>query len=397
MFVAREERRPLGGLLGLLVPSTMIGALAGAGLFLFENPSFEVESGKLWSPPIVSLAVVIFATSLLLIGRAGRWGLSVLVALGISGLMMSPLIVGLAFSSQKMLLWWWPVLDWYTARPVPFLPLFLASFCGLIVLGKSLVDRPDSMGLLDYRTIFINFVTLPLLLLILVFAFVLLLIGVSSFYSILERINESWKAPLPIDEGWVAPAILGGLLGGLIGVMRMQRVALGVIRYALLSVMRYALPFIGVVSLVAVLVSWKENGGLPWEEWDYAWSPAWWVGLVLASFALVYQNGQQEKPPLWLRASAWVAILSLILPLYKLGYGLLLAPEKLLQVADFGGAWVSLLLIWIWASAMAGMLSEINWRARKWMAPVRHGFRLGWVMLAATPLWLIAAGFLGGG
>ncbi len=377
MFVAREEKLSLGGLFGLIIPSAFIGAAGLAGSYYF----LAQAEGAGWSSVIASF-VGLFSIALILIGRQSRWLLAILFSALVALFSVLPFIAGFWQNEEGS----FAVIDWGH---------FLIAFYAALVLAKTVIDQPPDTGLLDYRGIFLNAITLPVLLVIVVLAGGLLSILLSSLYSMMGLFQEGWSDRLPSVTETVLLTIGGGVAGAFIAAMRMQRVVIGVVRYGLLLVMRFALPVVAVISAVAIILMISENSGQNFREWIAPIDPLFWSAFLLFAFALVYQNGQGAKPALWLRASAWAVILAL--PFF-------LVPPLLRSLEGAGN--IAALVAWLYPyglllllglTVFAGLGSEFYWRAKKWMPPVRYGFRAVWIIATLMPVFaagsiLLAAG-----
>lgn len=367
MFVAREERAPLGGLTGLVMPSAIIGALGSIGCFyLFTK--INTGSAENWYA-VAATALLILTLTLTLTGRSRRWIIAVAVSCCVAFLSSLPALK-VALSAETGTA---PLLQ------VHDLWAFLAVYAGM-VLAKSIVDQPATMGMFDYRSIFLNAVTLPVLLLIVVMAAGLLSILLSSLYSMLGIFQHGWQGRLPNLSDYALLGLSGAFVGAFIASMRMQRVVIGVVRYTVLLISRFAMPLIAVVNLSVLLVVAKTYGlsGVLSEIAPFA--P---VGLpvTLLVFFLVYQNGQGEKPNLWLRLSTIIALL--IVPLYAADQ-LKAGADTLFNEGSFRIEW--LLIGALVLTTLAGLISEIAWKSKAWMRPVRYGFGAIFFLLALTPL-----------
>ncbi len=377
MFVAREEKLSLGGLFGLIIPSAFVGAAGLAGSYYFLAQAEEAG----W-PFVIAGFLGLFSIALILIGRQSRWLLAILLSALVGLFSVLPSIAGFLQNVEGV----FAVTDWGH---------FLIAFYAALVLAKTVIDQPSDTGLLDYRGIFLNAITLPVLLVIAVLAGGLLSILLSSLYSMMGLFQEGWSERLPSLTETVLLTIGGGVAGAFIAAMRMQRVVIGVVRYGLLLVMRFALPVVAVISAVAIILMISENSGQNFREWIAPIDPLFWSAFLLFAFALVYQNGQGAKPALWLRASAWAVILAL--PFF-------LVPPLLRSLEEVGN--IAALVAWLYPHGLllllgltvfAGLGSEFYWRAKKWMPPVRYGFRAIWIIATLMPVFaagsiLLAAG-----
>ena len=377
MFVAREEKLSLGGLFGLIIPSAFVGAAGLAGSYYF----LAQAEGAGW-PFVIAGFLGLFSIALILIGRQSRWLLAILLSALVGLFSVLPSIAGFLQNVEGV----FAVTDWGH---------FLIAFYAALVLAKTVIDQPSDTGLLDYRGIFLNAITLPVLLVIAVLAGGLLSILLSSLYSMMGLFQEGWSERLPSLTETVLLTIGGGVAGAFIAAMRMQRVVIGVVRYGLLLVMRFALPVVAVISAVAIILMISENSGQNFREWIAPIDPLFWSAFLLFAFALVYQNGQGAKPALWLRASAWAVILAL--PFF-------LVPPLLRSLEGAGN--IAALVAWLYPHGLllllgltvfAGLGSEFYWRAKKWMPPVRYGFRAIWIIATLMPVFaagsiLLAAG-----
>ncbi len=390
MFVAREEKLSLGGLFGLIIPSAFIGAASLAGGFSFLGRAIESPDQTFTTITFLMLFaqfLALFSVTLILTGRQSRWLLAILLSALVALVSILPTLAVSWLGMDGELRW-----DQTIAFADPGL---VAAYYAALVLAKTVIDQPPDTGLLDYRGIFLNAITLPVLLVIVVLAGGLLSILLSSLYSMMGLFQEGFRLRLPSLTETVLLAIVGGVAGAFIAAMRMQRVVIGVVRYGLLLVMRFALPVVAVISAVAIILMISENSGQNFREWIAPIDPLFWSAFLLFAFALVYQNGQGAKPALWLRASAWAVILAL--PFF-------LVPPLLRSLEGAGN--IAALVAWLYPHGLllllgltvfAGLGSEFYWRAKKWMPPVRYGFRAIWIIATLMPVFaagsiLLAAG-----
>lgn len=347
----------LGGPAAFLLPVTLIGVLAGLGLYAnFELIGDErdiLQAG-------LAIFTVAFAGSLTALVRSGRW-----IAGGAAALFIGA-AVALSFTRMIDLNESWTQLD-----EAPFYFWFagggaLAGYL-LLVFAKSTIDGAFPPR---YDAIFLNGLSLPLIgaaalviamlitALFLCWAWAFDLLGIDFF---LELIGEPWFA-LPF---------FGGVGALSVAMIRGRTAILGALRFLILFLARIAAPLYAAFAATLAVTLVVSGADAIFERDGLA---PLMLSLSLAGMLIfngVYQNGEGAAPPLWLRGSslvililapAFVALSVLALWMRIDQYGL--------TPARFLGFSVALLIAVYSLFGFIGALSEINWGARRWMRPI---------------------------
>jgi hypothetical protein len=334
-------------------------------------------------------AISAFGASFLLIVERREFLRSALFAAGIAALLALATYALLSAGRNEARLVAWPRFFWFAAG----LPL---TFYLMTALSKAALHRTPP----PYSCVFVEGLTLPIILkgaaLVSLLAFVLVYAAAWLTKTLeIEALHRVFQEP------WFMFPFAGAVLGFSIGTMRGLHSVLGALRYMLLLGARVAMPVVAALSL-AFAASFVLNG--PAAVFA-APSPAT-LNLALALIAMlvfngVYQNGEGEPPPAWLRLSALISLLAL--PLYAgfAGWALWLRIEQYgLTPARIAGLAVASLVMLYAILCVASLVTELNWRGKRWMpliGPVNTLMAMLWVaaMLAlATPLlnpWEISA------
>jgi hypothetical protein len=218
-----------------------------------------------------------------------------------------------------------------------------------------------------YERVFFHGITLPLigggsalfagLALVLLFAWARLLkeLDVAFFNALFQ-------------EPWFILPFLGAVGGLSIALMRGQDAVLGALRYVLLLLARILIVITAIftVTLLAVLAA---NGAGPIFEQPFP--GAIMMGLALIGMLIfngVYQNGEGAPPPLWLRLPAMIVLIGF--PVYA---GLAFTAFYLridaygLTPPRIAGLAVNGLVAAYSLVCLAGLVTEVNWRGKRWM------------------------------
>jgi hypothetical protein len=377
--------------LGLL--SLLVGLAAGAAIYgVVEQWG---DQGRPAPLPITLMQLVAsFATGWLLLADRGRVLAAILPAALIAAVLAVPTwffaAVDISGGGGNYDFESFPILFWsFLAAPL--------SFYIMLTLAKSAIESGVPP---KYESVFFHGVTLPLigagahifagLSLVLLYAWAALLkqMGVDAFAKL-------------FDEPWFVLPFLGAVGGLSIAMIRGQQAVLGALRFILLLFSRLVMPIMAVFS-VTFLLALAVNG--PDALFERPYPGAIMLGLAFVGMLVfngVYQNGAGGPPPWWLRASTIIAIAAF--PVYaglaawafflRVGdYGL--TPPRIVGLAMNGLAFAySFVLI-------AGLLTELNWKGRRWMPPVASlntGMAALWVLVLlgiSSPLfssWAISA------
>jgi len=375
---------------GLALPGLIVGLLTGLAVYAITE--YWIDDSDAERLPLTILFFTITASAAyLLLAEANQLLKALAGALIIAAILAGPdyFVVGAA-GDTAMNLASFPTYFWF------FLSRGLAAYL-LVTLFKASQDNGAPP---PYNGVFFHGITIPLiafgakifagLALILLFVWARLLkeMGVNYFNTLFQ-------------EPWFILPFLGAIGGLSIAMMRGQQAVLGALRYILLLFCRIAMPITAVFT-VTFLIVLAVNGAS--AVFDRPYPGGVMIGLAFAgmlTFNGVYQNGEGGPPPLWLRLSTIVALIGF--PIYttialwafwmRIGdYGL--TPPRITGLAiTFLAAAYSIVCI-------AGLLTELNWRAKRWMplvAPLNTAMAALWVIflvILASPLanpWAISA------
>jgi hypothetical protein len=375
---------------GLGLISLVVGLATGGAVYLIVDRWLDGPTPEALA--VVALqSIVLFAAGWLLLAERHDFIRPIVPAALIAAIMAAPTwrFAGLD-GAAELNLDPFPIFFWFMAAA----PL---SYYVMLTLAKAALETGAPP---KYESVFFHGVTLPLigagahlfagLALVLLYAWAALLkqMGVDQFSRL-------------FDEPWFILPFLGAIGGLSISMIRGQQAVLGALRFILLLFSRIAMPIMAVFS-VTFLLALAVNG--PDAILDRPYPSAIMLGLAFVGMLVfngVYQNGAGGPPPWWLRLSTIIAIAAF--PVYAGlaawafwmrvdAYGL--TPPRIAGLAMNGLAFLySVVLI-------AGLASELNWKAKRWMAPVaglNTGMAALWVVVLvglSSPLvssWAISA------
>lgn len=387
---APEAPADRGRGLGLL--SLLIGLAAGAAVYGIIEYWGDVDRPAAL-PVTLMQTVISFAAGWLLLAERGRIFRVILPAAIIAAVLALPT-------------WFFASIDMAREGNYDFdgFPIFFWSFAAaplcfylMLTLAKAAVETGAPP---KYSSVFFHGLTLPL-----IGGGAQLFAGLSlvllyAWAALLKQMDVTFFSEL-FDEPWFILPFLGAIGGLSIAMIRSQQAVLGALRFILLLFARIAMPIMAVFS-VTFLLALAANGtdaifGRPYPGGIM-------IGLAFAGMLIfngVYQNGDGGPPPWWLRLPTIVAIAAF--PIYA-GiaawafwlrvdqYGL--TPARIVGLSMNGLAFAySFVLI-------AGLVTELNWKGKRWMPPVaalNTGMAALWVIVLigiSSPLfssWAISA------
>ncbi len=203
------------------------------------------------------------------------------------------------------------------------------------------------------------------------------------------------------QEPWFILPFLGAIGGLSIAMMRAQQAILGALRFVLLLLARILIVITAVFTVTLMIVFATKGVGI---VFDRPYPSAWMMGLALIGMLIfngVYQNGESGPPPAWLRLPTLITLLGF--PVYAGlafyafylridAYGL--TPPRITGIAVNG------LVAAYSIVCIAGLITEANWRGKRWMplvGPLNTMMAALWIavlILLATPLvnpWAMSA------
>jgi len=378
---------------GLTFLSLLMGMVAGLAIYFIADTWLDkVENGALAATTMVM--VFSFTASWLMIAEPGRYFRPLISSIIITAIISLPTYFVASHGEvvpPDMILDEFPAIFWF---------LLAGPIVGylMIVWAKAAIQ---SRAIPAYQALFFHGLTVPLismgasllagLALALLFAWAALMksMGVSFFLDLFE-------------EAYFSIPFAGAMAGLAIAMLRAQQSVLGALRYILLLFSRILMPITALLSLTFIVILAAKGTGAVYE---INFSPAsTMIALAFAGMLIfngVYQNGEGSPPNLWLRLST---ILSLIaFPVYS---GL--ATHALwIRVSDYGltparigGLTVAALAFAYSIVCIGGLVSELNWRTKRWMplvAPLNTLMVAVWIVtliVISSPLanpWAISA------
>ena len=375
---------------GLALPGLVIGLLTG--LAVYGIVEFWIDDRDSRPIPFTVLFFTVTAsTSYLLLAETGRFLKPLIGALLIAALFVTPdYFMASAAGDARPNLGEFPAIFWF------MISRSLSAYLLVTLVKASIEDGAPP----PYRGVFFHGVTMPLiaggakvfagLALVLLFAWARLLkeMDVNFFNKLFQ-------------EPWFILPFLGAIGGLSIALMRGQQAVLGALRYVILLFCRIAIIITAVFTATGLAILATKGFDVVFER-EY---PAiWMISLAFSGMLIfngVYQNGEGAPPPAWLRIPSLVSLLGF--PIYaglacwglwlRVGeYGL--TPPRIAGLAIAGLAATYSLV------ALAGFVTELNWRARRWMpviAPLNTLMAALWVVVLialASPLanpWAMSA------
>ncbi len=361
--------------LGLL--SLVVGLATGGAVYWITDRWIDASTPSPLSVTTLQ-SIVAFAAGWLLLSERRDFLRPIVPAAIIAAALAGPTWFMTSVAAEKQNeLENFPIFFWFLLSA----PL---SFYILLTLGKATLETGAPP---KYSSVFFHGLTLPLvaggakifagLSLILLFAWAALLKQMDvAFFS--EFFEEPW---------FIFPFL--GAIGGLsIALIRGQQAVLGALRFMLLLFSRIAMPIMALFSVTFLIVlALKGPGAILDAEFFFGRPGAVILFLAFAGMLIfngVYQNGEGAPPPSWLRLSTIVAIA--LFPVYTglSAYGLWMRINEYgLTPPRIGGIAMTTLAFAYSLVLVAGLLTELNWRSKKWMpsvAPFNIAMALFWVV-----------------
>ncbi|MEO0399726.1 MAG: DUF4153 domain-containing protein [Pseudomonadota bacterium] len=373
-------------LFGLVVGAVAASAFYAIGEYWLDGPGLDETT-----PATLMQTIAIFAAGWVLLAERGDLLKPILPAALIAAVLAGPtywLLSELAPNDARL-----------TAAPAGFwfaLGAPIAAFL-LTALAKS---YGLGHGGRNYTALFFHGLTLPLiaggaavfagLSLLLLFAWAALLkaLGVDAFQKVFQ-------------EPWFILPFLGAVGGLSIGLIRAQQAVLGALRFILLLLARLLAPIMAAFS-ITLLAALAVQGPEAVLQFDYVAGGL--LGLAFMGMLIfngVYQNGEGGAPPIWLRISIIIVILTLpvFVGLSAYAFWLRVSEYGLTPPRIYGLAVTALAVVYT-GVLLIGLTSELNWRAKRWMAPIAPlnaslaGLWAAALILLSTPIvntWAISA------
>lgn len=375
---------------GLALPGLIIGLLTG--LAAYGVVEYWID-GKDDSPLAVTVLFFIITTSAayLLLAESGKFIKSLGGALFIAALLAGPdfYMAGIV-DNETMNLTNFPAIFWFIASRG------LAAYL-LVTLVKASFDSGVPPA---YKDVFFHGLTMPLIVGGAKLFALLALLLLFAWARLLKEMDVEYFNKL-FQEPWFILPFLGAIGGLSISMMRGLQSVLGALRFVILLLSRILIIITALFTITLLMIFALKGVDV---VFDRPYPSLWMMGLALAGMLIfngVYQNGEGEAPPLWLRLPTLVTLIGF--PVYALlafyafslridAYGL--TPPRIAGIA------VTALIAAYSVVCLAGLLTELNWRSKRWMpmvAPLNTLMAAFWVIvltLLATPLvnpWAMSA------
>ncbi|WP_375203733.1 DUF4153 domain-containing protein [Hyphococcus sp.] len=356
---------------GLALPGLVIGLLTG--LAAYGIVEYWID-GRDDNP--LAVAVLFFtitaSAAYLLLAESGRFLRPAIGACAIAVILFGPdYFIFSTISGDETRLTPFPVIFWMATRG-------LAAYL-MVTLVKA---AQESGAPPAYSPVFFHGVTIPLIAggakLFAALALVLLF----AWARLLKELDVTFFNKL-FQEPWFILPFLGAIGGLSIALMRGLQSLLGALRFVLLLLARILMVITAVFTLTLLIVFAVNGVGL---VFDRPYPSAWMMGLALLGMLIfngVYQNGEGRPPPLWLRLPTLITLIGF--PVYAGlafyafslridAYGL--TPPRIAGIAING------LIAAYSIVCLAGLLTEVNWRSKRWMPLV------GSLNTAMAALWV---------
>lgn len=376
---AGETAAESGRGLGLL--SLIVGLAAGAGAYFIADRWID-ETASLQSaamPLAITIlqSIVAFSAGWLLLSERRNFLRPILPAALITALLAGPtwflVTAGRAGASEIET---FPFFFWFALGA----PL---AFYLMLALAKAMLETSVPP---KYPALFFHGLTLPLIAGGATLFASLALILMIAWATLLKQMDVGYFSEL-VRAPWFYAPFLGAIGGLSIAMIRGQQAVLGALRFVLLLFSRIAMPIMALFSVTFLIVlAVKGPGAILGVDVLFGRPSAIILFLALAgmlAFNGVYQNGEGAPPPAWLRLATAVTIATF--PVYSgLAFYALYARvgEYGLTPPRIGGLAIIALAFAYSIVAVGGLVTEINFRARKWMplvAPLNTAMAALWV------------------
>ncbi len=380
---------PENGGKGLALPGLLVGLLTGLAVYAIVEYWIE---GNDDSP--LALTVLFFtvttAAAYLLLAEAGRFLRSAVGAVLIAAILAAPdYFIFATLGGDEANLTPFPAVFWMATRG-------LAAYL-MVTLAKASQESGFPPA---YPPVFFHGVTIPLIAGgAKVFA-ALALVLIFAWARLLKELDVNFFNRL-FQEPWFILPFLGAIGGLSIALMRGLQSLLGALRFVVLLLARILMIITAVFTVTLLIVFALKGVGI---VFDRPYPGAWMMGLALLGMLIfngVYQNGEGGPPPLWLRIPTIVTLIGFPV------YALLAFYAFSLRIEDYGltppriaGLAVNALIAAYSVVCIASVVTEANWRGKKWMplvGPLNTAMAALWVavlIVLASPLinpWAISA------
>jgi len=375
---------------GLALPGLMVGLLTGAAVYGIVE--YWIDDGD--EQPLaltVLFFIVTAAAAYLLLAESRRLIKAAGGALLIAALLALPdyYLASIA-SNETNNLTAFPAIFWFA------ISRGLVAYLG-VALAKSVLEDGAPP---PYARVFFHGLTIPLISGGATLFAGLALVLLFTWARLLKEMDVNFFNKL-FQEPWFMLPFLGAIGGLSIAMMRGQQAVLGALRFILLLFSRIVMPITALFTVTLLIILMAKGTGV---IFDRPFPSVWMLVLALVGMLIfngVYQNGEGAPPPAWLRLATLVTLIGF--PVYS---GLAFY-AFMLRIGDYGltppriaGVAITGLVAAYSVVCLAGLATEANWRAKRWMplvAPLNTGMAFLWIIVLAaiaTPLfnpWAMSA------
>ena len=359
---------------------TLIGALVGfiAGILIYLIQEYWIADFDDAYFEIAALFfVATFAFSALMLARHNQIIKPVIGALVIAGALFVLDYNLISFGSARdndintFPLFFWVMLS-------RSLVLFLALTLMRASLDGSFPPR--------YVDVFENGVSIPIITAGAKLIALLTLLLLFAWARLLKEFDVLFFHEL-FQEQWFLFPFLGAIAGLSISLMHGQTAVISAIRFLLKLLSRITI-FVSALFTITLAMVLITKGTSALFEADVERPAVILIGLAMTGMLIfngVYQDGQDKPPPLWLRIPTLITLIGF--PVYSsLAFMALFA-----RIDDYGLTPIRITGLVIAGMAalysivcLAGLLSELRWRAQRWMVPV------GPLNTVMASIWILA-------
>jgi len=359
---------------GLALPGLIVGLLTGAAAYgIIEYWINDIDDKPLAFT--VLFFIITAAAAYLLLAERDQFAKAAGSALVIAGLLALPdYTMASVAGDETQNLSDFPTVFWFA------LSRGLVAYLLVTLVKASFASGAPP----PYNRVFFHGLTLPLISAGAVAFAGLALLLLFAWARLLKEMDVNFFNKL-FQEPWFILPFLGGIGGLSIAMMRGQQAVLGALRFILLLFCRIVMPITALFTVTLLFVLLTKGTGV---IFDRPYPSIWMIGLALAGMLIfngVYQNGEGEPPPAWLRLSTIITLIGF--PVYT---GLAFS-AIMLRTDAYGltpprieGIVITGLVAAYSIVCIAGLITELNWRGKKWMPLVGS---LNTLMAAA---WVVA-------
>ena len=379
----------VGQVRGFPIFGLLIGAAAGYAAYAVVEHWFDPAAQRA-GPPAALVGIGAFAAGLLLLwGQQVRFR-AVASAAGISCALALTTLSIFSIGPAIPELTPWPRLFWILAG-MPIAGYLMTTLAKAALAGEFSTR---------YSAVFFHGLTLPIISAGAAFFAGLALVLIYAWAGLLKSFEVDFFHRL-FQEPWFVLTFVGAVSGLSIGLISGLESMLGGLRFLLLLLARVLIPVAAVFSLTFVLVL-AIKGTAPIFSTPYP--SAVMMALAFSSMLVfngVYQTGEGEAPPFWLRISTLVTLA--VIPVYSglavYAFWLRIAEYGLTPPRIIGLGVNALAALYVPVCAVA-LISEMNWGTKRWMplvAPLNVVMAFAWIaglVFLASPalnLWTLSA------